>query len=158
MPEVQKFLQDAWATTESTLAANDAERLRQEITRQVDGLRQEIARQKDAIVSGWKPVGLAAVILGGLFLAAEGCSHLANANRPRFGDIPGFWQFLGGLFGSLGALIFGLAFWLGIIVVLVMVIWQMTSLSVALARIAKLKTEIAHCEATRWKRPRSNTS
>lgn len=122
---------------------------------QIDGLDQKISEQNNAIGSGWKLVGIALAILFALFLAAEGCAQLANANRPSFGYTPGFGQFLGGLFGSLGAVIFILAFWAGVIIVLGMVIWQIGSTGAALIRIAKLKTEIAHCEASRWKRPRS---
>jgi ElaB/YqjD/DUF883 family membrane-anchored ribosome-binding protein len=119
---------------------------------EVDGLEHKVSGQKDAIASEWKVVGLAVAILAGLFLAAQICSSLI----PQHYDIsrPSLSGFLGGLFGSLGTLVFGLAFWLGIVIVLVMVLWQMASTSAALVRIAKLKTEIAHCEATRWKSPR----
>jgi tetratricopeptide (TPR) repeat protein len=129
---------------------------------EVDGLEHKISGQKDAIASGWKRVGLAVAILAGLFLAAIVCANFCNGPVASPNSISsalaGMLTAVLKAIGCLGAIVFWLAFWPGILVVLVMVVWQIANTSAALARIAKLRTEIVHCEATRWKRPLTITS
>lgn len=129
---------------------------------QIDGLTQKIAGQNDEIASGWKVVGLGVVALAGAYLAAEVCGSFCNQHVAPSHSVTsalgGILSALLGAIGCLGVIVFGLVFWLGIVVVIAMVFWQIVKTGAALTRIAKLKTEIHHFEATRWKRPRSNKS
>lgn len=132
-----------------------AEQRRDEKIRQaqqkIEALRQEISSERQEIANRWKNVGFALAILAGVFVAAQVCSYFANQ---RHGPYPGFLEILEGLFGALGTLVFGLAFWLGVVVVPLMALWQMVSTIAPSARISKLKTEIASREATMPKRRR----
>lgn len=122
----------------------------------VDVLTQEIAVENDEITSGWKHVGLGLLSLAGVYLAAEICAKLCNQriDSPQSvaGALSGIVLALLAAIGCLGVILFSLVFWLGIVVVIGMVFWQIVKTAGALTRVAKLKKDIDHFEATRWKR------
>ena len=107
-------------------------------------------------------MGIGVAVIAGAYLASEACASLCNQHPVSPHSVE---SALGGILlallaaiGCLGVIVFGLVFWLGIVVVIAMVFWQIVKTGGALTRIAKLKNEIDHFEATRWKRPRSNKS
>ena len=123
---------------------------------QVDGLTQEIGAENDEIASGWKHVGFGLLALAGVYLASEICAKLCNQ---RFDSPQSVASALGGILlallaaiGCLGVIVFSLVFWLGIVVVIAMIFWQIVKTAGALIRVGKLKSEIDHFEANRWKR------
>jgi hypothetical protein len=159
MPEVQTFLLEAWAATERTLAANDLARYKQEIAKQIESLRKEVSGEKRAIAAGWKDVGQAAAILTGVFLAALGCGYLADqhidTSHPSLG---GCGQIVLGVLGALGAILFAVAAWVGVVLVLGMALMQLMRTIGGTTRIAKWQAEITSREAALIERERSSIS
>lgn len=126
----------------------------------VDALRQKIAGENDEIASGWKGVGIGVAVIAGAYLASEVCASLCNQHPVSPDSVA---SALGGILlallaaiGCLGVIVFWLVFWLGIVVVIGMIFWQIVKTGGALTRIAKLQNEIDNFEATSWKHPPSN--
>ncbi len=98
---------------------------------QVDELTQKIAIQNDEIASGWKVVGIGLAVLVGAYLLAEVCASFCNQHldppHSVTSALGGILLAILGAIGCLGVIVFGLVFWLGIVVVIAMVFWQIVS-------------------------------
>lgn len=125
MREVGSFLRDAWAAAESA-----------RIAKEVEALQRKITSEHDEIAKRWKSAGIAVAIEAGLFLVAMVCANASNNNIGTHS----FGGWLAGLFGSLGAIVFGLAAWLGVVIVAGIVL-------IALGNTITRLSTIAKCEA-----------
>ena len=71
-----------------------------------------------------------------------------------FLPLGGLFSIVRGVVGCLGAIVFGLAAWIGVVVVLGMALMQLGRSSVGMARIAKWQSEIAAQQTGRRERER----
>jgi hypothetical protein len=132
MHEVQTFLQQAWAETESVRIAKETAAERARIAKEVEDLQRKIASENDAIAREWKPVGLAIAAEAGLFLVVIVCGTLTNASS----------GFIHWLLMVLGLLAWGLGFFIGLVILAGMVLVALFNTIRPLHSIAKLNAEI----------------
>ncbi|HXU36508.1 MAG TPA: hypothetical protein VN937_09105 [Blastocatellia bacterium] len=111
----------------------------------VETLQRTISSEHDEIANGWKYAGIAVAIDAGLFLVGTVCANASNGNRGTL-SIGGWFA---GLFGSLGAIVFGLAAWLGVVVVVGLVLFQLFNTAKRLGTVAKVKGEIKKLQGSR---------
>jgi hypothetical protein len=124
--------------TDEAVAESAARRREAEATAAMAlaALQEKIAQQRAAIASGWSQFGGAVAILAGLFLATLVCQYFANHH-----DAPSLLRILLGVVGALGVIVFGLAAWVGVPVVLVMLVVQLFKANAGRAKIATLESE-----------------
>jgi hypothetical protein len=114
MPEVQKFLREAWTATEHELAAKRAEELRQEKARQAERAAAALAaasaaaaaqqlRRNAASRENAGPGAAIGAFLGGIAMGFAGCVSCVN-NIPRQTD---FNLFSGLWYGAIGGAVIG---------------------------------------------------
>jgi len=141
--EVQKACEPLKNKITAWIELTQADRAR--IDREVKVIEEKIKTTRDEIASCWIVAGLAMAGEGAIFLIAQGCAGASNSamHSGGFGDI------LKGLFGSLGAIIFGLAFYVGMIVVPIVVLYQIVMMIKRKASIAKSEGQIRNLQAGR---------
>ena len=145
MGEVREFLRDAWTAAERARLAQEAAADSVRIAKEVEAIQRTITSEHDEIAKGWKLAGITVAAEAGLFLVAMVCANASNANIGTHS----FGGWLAGVFGSLGAIIFGLAAWLGVVIAAVIVVFQLVSTIWRLSKIAKCEAGIRTRQAGR---------
>ena len=133
MPEVQRFLRDAWKASQREVA--DAANV--VIDAEIDKLRRKIASEYSGLWGEWTFVGLAFAALAGVTLVALFLQEMAN--RPGHPIANGL--------GALGVLLIVVPFWGGIVFVAGLLVWQVLRTLLHLISIETLRSQITSCEA-----------
>ncbi|HEY0141964.1 MAG TPA: J domain-containing protein [Thermoanaerobaculia bacterium] len=127
---------DVAAETSAGAARGPSRKARQRD--ELQALEESIAHENVEIARGWKMTVIAVAIDGAAFLIG---TIGANASNNNIGTRT-FGGWFAGCFGSLAAIVFGLAAWAGVLIVLGMVLYQIGNTIIRTARVARLKAKL----------------